>query len=226
MKLRLNHSLHLCLLVSALILTSCGKKENKVNSSGASGSSPFTTSNPALQSSIGSTIINQAQSIKANVACMNGNYRLTNDVSFYINGGYAANTTRIRGNWQPGFMSNGTISKMWIGVSPTRDVMFVTQVSNGSQVVGFNVTISFCEMKSAPMNGYSLPSIISNERTLEGFQARYDIFLDSNNYCGYSVVDLAQETTIISRKNMSNPYSPPDALVPTSFTKPLCNGQF
>ncbi len=221
MKSRLTHSLHFCLIVSALILTSCGKKENKVNSSGASSSSPFTSTNPALNTAAGSAIINQVNSIKSNVSCMNG-YRLTNDVSFYINGGYLSGT-KIGGNWQTGFMSNGTVSKMWVGVSAYRDLMFVTQVSNGSQVVGFNVTLSFCELK----NSYSsLPSIISNERALESFAAPYGIILDSNTYCGYSVVDLAQYTTIVSRKNASNPYSPPDAVVPTSFTKPTCNGQF
>lgn len=221
MKSRLNYSLHFALLVSALMLASCGKKENKVNSSGASSSSPFTSSNPALSSAAGSTIINQVQSIKANVSCLNG-YRLTNDVSFYVNGGYLSGT-KIGGNWSPGFLSNGTISKMWVGVSAYRDLMFVTQVANGSQVVGFNVTMSFCELKNSYQN---LPSIISNERALKGFAAPYGIILDSNTYCGYSVVDLAQYTTIVSERNLSNPYSPPDATVPTSFTKPTCNGQF
>ncbi len=221
MKSRLTYSLHFCLLVSALTLASCGKKENKVNSSGASSSSPFTTSNPALQSAAGSTIINQVNSIKGNVSCMNG-YRLSNDVNFFVNGGYISGT-KIGGNWQSGFLTNGTISKMWVGVSAYRDIMFVTQVSNGAQVVGFNVSISFCELK----NSYpSLPSIISNERALTRFAAPYGIILDSNTYCGYSVVDLAQYTTIVSERNASNPYSPPEATVPTSFTKPTCNGQF
>jgi hypothetical protein len=222
MKLNLNYSLHLCLIVSALALSSCGKKENKVNSSGASGSSPFTTGSPLFNTPAGSTIINQVNSIKANVACSNG-YRLTNDVSFNISGGYISGT-KIGGNWAPGFIqSGGTISKMWVGVSAYRDLMFVTQVANGSQVVGFNVTLSFCELK----NTYSgLPSIISNERALKSFAAPYGIILDSNTYCGYSVVDLAQYTTIVSERNLSNPYSPPDANVPTSFTKPTCNGQF
>jgi hypothetical protein len=222
MKVRLKHSLHICLIASALILTSCGKKENKVNSNGYAGSSPFTTSNPLFNGAAGSTMVNQVQSIKTNVACLNGGYRLTNDVSFYIRGGYISGT-KIGGNWQTGFLSEGTISKLWIGVSAYRDLMFVTQVANGGTVVGFNVTISFCELK----NSYAgLPSIISNERTLEGFQAPYGIILDSNTYCGYNVVDLAQYTSIISRRSMSNPYSPPDAQVPTSFTKPTCNGQF
>ena len=221
MKSRLKYSLHLCLIVSALMLTACGKKENKVNSSGIAGSSPFYSGNPALQSSVGTTIVNQVQSIKNNVACLNG-YRLTNDVSFYINGGYLT-STKIGGNWQTGFLTNGTVSKLWVGVSAYRDLMFVTQVSNGAQVIGFNVTLSFCELK----NTYSsLPSIISNERALKNFQAPYGIILDSNTYCGYSVVDLAQYTYITSERNLSNPYSPPDAQVPTSFTKPTCNGQF
>jgi hypothetical protein len=220
MKSHLNITFRLCLLVSALMLTSCGKKENKV-SSNFSGSSPFTMSNPALAGSVGSTIINQVASIKSNVACMNGGYRLTNDVSFYVNGGYKSGTT-IGGSWTGGFLSSGTISKMWVGVSAYRDLMFVTQVANGGNVVGFNVTISFCEMKSS--NGY--PSIVSNDRALDSFQAPFGIVLDSDAYCGYSVVDLAQNTSIISRRSSSNPYSPPDAQIPTSFTKPTCNGQF
>jgi hypothetical protein len=221
MKVRLKHSLNLCILASAVLLASCGKKENKVNS-GYTGASPFSTNNPVFNSPGGSTIVNQVQSIKANVACLNGGYRLTNDVSFYIKGGYVSGT-KIGGNWTPGFYQEGSISKLWVGVSAYRDLMFVTQVANGATVLGFNVTISFCELK----NSYSgLPSIISNERALEGFQAPYGIILDSNTYCGYSVVDLAQYTSIISRRSLSNPYSPPDAQIPTSFTKPTCNGQF
>ena len=101
MKSRLNKNFYFCLFVSALLLTSCGKKENKV-SSNYSGSSPFTSNNPALSSSVGSTIINQVSSVKANVGCLNGGYRLTNDVSFYVNGGYKSGTT-IGGNWANGF---------------------------------------------------------------------------------------------------------------------------
>lgn len=220
MKSRLKYSLNLCLVATALLLTACGKKENKVNSS-VSGSSPFYTGNPALSTSAGSTIINQVQSIKANVSCLNG-YRLTNDVSFYVQGGIVG-SNKIGGNWQSGFLTNGSVNKLWVGVSAFRDIMFVTQVVNGSQVVGFNVTLSFCELK----NSYStLPSIISNERALINFAAPYGIIVDSNTYCGYGVVDYAQNTVITSQRNLSNPYSPPDAQIPTSFTKPTCNGQF
>jgi hypothetical protein len=217
MKWRLKQSLRLCLIISTLILGACGKKENKVNSS-LSGSSPFYMGNPALASS--PQIVNQVQSIKSNVTCMNG-YRLTNDVSFYVNGSGTAN--RIGGTFQPGFLTNGTIGRLWVGVSVFRDLMFVTQVTNGGQVVGYNVTLSFCEMKNSYPN---LPSIISNERGLVNFQAPSGIILDSNAYCGFGVVDWAPNTIITSQRNMSTPYSPPDAQVITSYTKPTCNGQF
>lgn len=212
--------MNLCLIATALLLGSCGKKENKV-SSGIAGSSPFYTGNPALSGGTGSTIITQVQSIKANVPC-NGGYRLTNDVSFYVNGGYVG-SNKIGGNFQPGFLTNGQVNKLWVGVSAFRDLMFVTQVTNGSQVVGFNVTMSFCEMKSSSPG---LPSIVSNERALKGFVAQSGIIVDSNTYCGYGVVDFAYNTYIVSERSLSNPYSPPDAWIQTSFTKPTCNGQF
>lgn len=218
MKSHVKHSLNLCLVVSALILTSCGKKENKV-SSGISGSSPFYSSNSSLSSAAGQTIVNQVQSIKANLACLTG-YRLTNDYSFYVSGGILG-TNRLGGNFVSGFSPNGgTINKMWIGVSAYRDLMFVTQVMNGSQVMGFNVTLSFCEMK----NSYSsLPSIISNTRALSNFIAPNGIVVSSTATCGYNVVSLSQQTYITSERDTSNPYSTSAVQVPTSFAAPSCN---
>ncbi len=231
MKSRLKHSLNLFLIVSALALTACGKKENKVNSSGVAGSSPFYSGNPALGGNVGSTIINQVNSIKANVPCMTG-YRLTNDVSFYVQGGYAAGTNTIYGNFTEGFLTSGTVNQLYVGVSIYRDLMFVTQVSNGGQVVGYNVTLSFCEMKSTSAN---LPSIISNERKLSRFTAPWGINIGTKTNCGYGLVystgvgydnyGRPKATTIVSEKNLSNPYSPPEVTVPTSFAAPTCNGQ-
>lgn len=232
MKSRLKHSLNLLLIVSALVLTACGKKENKVNSSGVAGSSPFYSGNPALGGNVGSTIINQVNSIKANVACLNGGYRLTNDVSFYVQGGFAAGTNNIFGNFTEGFLTNGTINQLYVGVSIFRDLMFVTQVANGGQVVGYNVTLSFCEMKSNPA---TLPSIISNERKLKNFSAPHGINIGTRTNCGYGLVfstgtgydnyNRPKSTWIVSERNLSNPYSPSDAQIPTSFAAPTCNGQ-
>ena len=224
MKSRFKHLMTLSVITISMVLSSCGKKDNKVNSSanqGVTGSSPFNYSNPALGGSGGSQIINQVQSIKSNVSCLNG-YRLTNDVSFYVNGGYIG-SNRVGGNFQQGYLTSGTYNKMWVGISAFRDIMFVTQVTNGSQVVGFNVTISFCELKNT--NPY-YPSIISNDRALDSFAAPNGIILDSNTYCGYNVIDLAANTMIVSRRIPGNPGTPVDVQVPTSFTKPTCNGQF
>lgn len=217
MKVRLKYSIQVSLTACLLLLGSCGK-ENKVNSNaGASGTSPFYVGNAAVSS----TIVSQVQSVRSTVTCLSGRNRLANDVSFYINGGSLTGTT-IGGNWQPGFMSQGNISNLYIGVSAYRDLMFVTKVTNGGQVIGYNVTLSFCEMPNAYPN---FPALISNDRPLINFQAPNGIVLDVNTYCGYGVVDAAFNTVIVSQRSSTNPYTS-DFPVYTSFSKPTCNGQF
>lgn len=219
MKAQMKNSLNFCLVMSAVLLASCGKKENKVNIPAAGGTSPYYSGNPAISG----TIINQVQSIKANVACANG-YRLGTDYSFYVQGNFPVNGgTAIRGQWVPGYLNQGTISHLYVGVSVFRDLMFVTKVTNGSQLVGYNVTLSFCEMKSAYPN---FPSIISNETQLTNFQAPNGIVLDTDPHCGYGVVDYAPNTIITATRTVANPYSTGPVQIPTSFTKPTCNGQF
>lgn len=220
MKLHLKHSINLCLIVSALILTSCGKKENKVNSAATGLTTQISSSNPLFSSANGTTIVNQVNSIKANMACLTG-YRLATDVNFYVQGGITG-ANRINGNWVEGFMpsTSGQVNKMWIGVSAYRDLMFVTQVMNGSQVAGFNVTLSFCEMKNASA---TLPSVISNERALTNFITPNGIVVSSTATCGYNVVSLSQQTYITSQRDLNNPYSPVAVQVPTSFAPPRCN---
>lgn len=216
MKVNFKQSLNLLLVVSALVLISCGKKENKVSSS-VSSATPFSTGNDSLYTSEGSIIVNQVKSIKENMPCLTGN-RLVKDVNFYVqNGSKGAN--RIGGTWTPGFSpQGGKINKMWIGVSAFRDLMFVTQVMNGSSVIGFNVTMSFCEMK----NSYAgLPSLISNEREITAFSTPNDIIVESTARCGYNLVSLAANTQIISQKDLSNPYST-TVQVPTTFAAPAC----
>ncbi|MDO9183111.1 MAG: hypothetical protein Q7U04_11920, partial [Bacteriovorax sp.] len=143
------------------------------------------------------------------------------DVSFFINNGSISGTT-IGGNWQPGFMSNGTISNLYVGVSYYRDLMFVTKVTNGGQVIGYNATLSFCDVPNAYPN---FPPLVSNDRALVNFQAPSGIVLDVNTYCGYGVIDAAFNTIIVSQRSATNPYTS-DYPVYTSFSKPSCNGQF
>ncbi len=217
MKVNFKHSLNLCLVVSALILTSCGKKENKVNSNGAASASPFNTSSSSFSTNDGSVIVNQVNTLKTSMPCMNG-YRLNKDVSFYTQGGIVG-ANRIRGNWVPGFSPNGgAVNKMWVGVSAFRDLMFVTQVMNGSTVMGFNVTLSFCEMKNAS-SGF--PSVISNERELTNFSTPGDIIVEATARCGHNLVSLAK-TLIVSQRDLSNAYTVQATAIPTTFAPPGC----
>lgn len=220
MKSYWKNSFNIGLMMGTLLLgAACGKKENKVNIPATSSTSPYYVGNSAVSA----TIVNQVNSIKANVACYNG-YRLANDISFYVNtsNGSSSRTT-IGGQFIQGYLTTGSAAQLYVGVSTFRDLMFVTKVTNGSQVLGYNVTLSFCEMKSAYQN---FPSIISNETSLTNFLAPSGIVLDSDTHCGYGVVDWAPNTYITATRTVNNPYATGPVQVPTSFTKPTCNGQF
>ena len=222
MNLQLKYFLNIFLNVALLFLSSCGSKPNQVNSAAignGNGSNPFYSGNPALNGN--PNIINQYQSLRASVTCLSGRSRLNTDVSFYVSGG-SLGGTKIGGNWQPGFMNNGSISNLFIGVSAFRDLMFVTKVTNGAQVLGYNVTLSFCSVPNAYPN---YPELVSNSRQLVNFQAPSGIVLDTNTYCGYGVVDAAINTVILSKQSASNPYTS-DFPIYTSFSKPTCNGAF
>lgn len=166
-------------------------------------------------------IINEVQSLKANIACNEGKKRLSNDVSFYINGGTLSGS-KIGGNWQSGFLNTGTVSDLHVGVSAFKDLMFITKVTNAGKVVGYNVTLSYCEVPSAIA---SLPAVVSNDRQISNFQAPNGIILGSSSNCGYGVVEYAANTVVTSHK--SKDAHTVDAQVPTSFTKPSCaNSKF
>jgi len=141
MNLHFKRTMTLTFTACLLLLGSCGKK-NTANT-GISGTSPFNSNNPALNTGAGSSMISQYNDIKSKTPCLRG-ARLVNDVSFYVTGG-AVNLNTIGGNWTPGFLQSGTISSMYVGVSAYRDLMFVTKVTDGIKVVGYNVTLSFCE---------------------------------------------------------------------------------
>ncbi|RPJ72125.1 MAG: hypothetical protein EHM20_14110 [Alphaproteobacteria bacterium] len=226
MKLRFKYSLLVTLAACLSLLGACGKKENKVNSStvgiGISGN------NPLFSGAAGQTIAAQYNSIRSSVACLPGRTRLANDVSFYVTGSFSG--TKILGNWTPGFMTSGTVSAMYVGVGAYRDLMFLTKVTNGSQVVGYNVTLSYCDVANQYPN---YPAVVSNERALVNFQTiegrdnwgnltvPNGIVINTATSCGYGLIASAA-TLIISQRN-SNPLSSTDFPVYTSFTKPTCN---
>jgi hypothetical protein len=218
MKSRLKHSLQVTFTASLLLISACGKKANTVNSSGYT-SSPISMNNPVFSGSgaTGSTIVSQYNSVRSSVACLSGRSRLTNDVSFYINNGSLSGTT-VGGNWQSGFMQNGTVTNMYVGVSAYRDLMFLTKVTNGGQVVGYNVTLSFCEVPNSYPN---YPALVSNDRALVHFQAPNGITINTATACGYGLIAAATNTVIVSQRSSTNPYTS-DYPIYTSFTKPNC----
>ena len=201
-----------CLLLGILILAGCGKGSNQVNSSSLSGSFALSAS---------PQVVSQVQNIKAATTCLPPSTRLQTDVTFNVSGNFPNGST-IGGNWQLGVLP-GENTALFVGVSAWRDLMFVTKVTSGTQVVGYNVTLSFCSVANPA--GAQFPLLVSNDRQLVNFMAPQGIVLDVNTYCGIGVVDAAYNTVITSQVPPSNQYSYPFTF-PTSFTKPLCNGQF
>jgi hypothetical protein len=215
MKLPMKRTLSVALMMTTMLMASCGKKENKVNTN-AYGSTPFSVNNPVFSGQTGSTIVTQYNKIKNSISCLPGRTRLLNDVSFYVQGSFTG--TAIGGNWQQGFMSNGTIADMFVGVSAFRDLMFLTKVTNGGQVMGYNVTLSFCEVPNAYVN---YPALVSNDRALINFQAPYGIYINTAKPCGYGLIASAQNTVIVSQRSTTNPYTS-DYPIYTSFAAPSC----
>lgn len=208
MKLPVRHSLQITLTACLLLLGACGKKENKVNSNLNSSTSPISVNNPIFNGSSGSTIVTQYNSIRNSVACLAGN-RLTTDVSFFVSGNFTGTTIPGNAQWQPGMMSSGTVTDMYVGVSYNRDLMFLTKVTNGgSQVLGYNVTLSFCEMQY----------LISNDRALTNFRAPYGITINTATSCGYGLIAAAMNTLMTSQQtSIVQAYT-----FPTTFTAPNC----
>lgn len=163
-------------------------------------------------------IIKEVELLKSQNQCNDGKKRLSNDVSYYVNGGSISETT-IGGNWQSGFMSNGTISDLYVGVSAYKDLMFLTKVTNNGKVVGYNVTLSFCEVPNAYPR---YPALVSNDRPLTNFQAPYGIILDKSSSCGHGTIAAALNTVVISQKNPKDVHTS-DFPVYSSFTKPSCS---
>ncbi len=220
MKLPLKATYKITALACLLLLGACGKKTNSVNSGAvpAVGSSPYNTNSPL--STLNPQIATQVQNIKSSVACLYGRTRLINDTSFYVSGGAMSGTTIGGGQqvWQQGFMANGTISDLYVGVSAWRDLMFLTKVTNGGQVVGYNVTLSFCEVPNYYAN---YPALVSNDRALLNFQAPKGITINTATSCGYGLIAAALDTVVVSQKSANNPYTS-DYPIYTSFTKPNC----
>jgi len=194
-------SLPFAAMVCAMMLTACGGKDNKITKTlGVGGSGNRNSSTYGSSNTSGSV-----EQIKAQNPC---NRR--SDVTFTTAsqgqaGGFSKTT--IFGPFSKG-ASGGIVNDVYVGVSQFKDLIIVGKVSNGSQVMGYNVTLSFC------VSG----TLITEQRDLNNFTAPNGITIDSDTNCSVGNVDAAQQTSVIS-----SPYQyVPAGNVITSFSK-HCN---
>ena len=168
----------------------------------------------ANPSGVSNEIRLQVEAAKSLYKCKGDQKRLTNDVTFFTKSN-AEDSTKVSGNFQEGFLP-GTISNVYIGRSAFSDLMFVTKVTNGSKVIGYNVTLSFCEVQNAYKGAANL---ISNKSRIANFNASYGIALSTDSNCSHGMVALAHNALVTIKNEESKT---PDFQVPTSFTKSEC----
>lgn len=209
-------------LVLILGVTACGKKKNSTNSNNSSNnvnnSGNWSSSQYQDNTNFSSQQASQISSIKGSLNCQNG-ARLTQDVIFAVQGG-AYNTSTIAGSFQPGSIS-GNVSQLYVGISAFNDLMFVSKITNGNSVLGYNVRLSMCPQ----MAGNNIP-FIGNQRQLSNFQAPNGITLNDSTVCGVGQVTSAQNTSMVTGSMTVNSYgyqtTVPEAQVVTTFYPPRC----
>ncbi|ATH06892.1 hypothetical protein BIY24_02750 [Halobacteriovorax marinus] len=192
--------------LAATLFWSCGddKKKNTVSSTTTGVTLP-TTNTPQLSAGNYSNLLSQ-------INCRSGN-RLSNIYSFSSSSFSGNSQTTIQGTFNAGGIGGTTVAREYIGVGYYGDVMIVQKVTNGSQVIGYNVLLSMCSMNSSSGAPY-----ISDSRQLTNFAGK--IVLDDEVSCGHGMVDSSQ-TTMQSQVDPNYPYLPVFK-VDTWFTKVGC----
>jgi len=205
MKTTLQNLLRVLPLAISLALTvACGKK-NRVNTS----SLPTTGTTVMGMPNIPAAQATQIQQIIAQSPCSTG-ARLP-ELQFSSQGAMNnGNTSLVSGPFNQGFIG-GPVSATFLGMSNFKDVMIVTKIANGTQVLGYNITISFCQFSPLLIPG----------RPLSGFSAPMGIVLDQDTNCGIGSVDYAEVIMIAGQYQMY-----PQAQVATTFTKSAACGSF
>ena len=134
--------------LTALMLVSCGKDtENQIvatetnPTTNPDGYYPqYPNSQPTSPVIVESNSQYHWDNLKSQNACPYGNTRMQ-DLSYTLQAG--AHQAQISGSLQAGNIS-GTLSQTFSGMNiGTKDLLFIAQVSNGSQVA-YNVVVSLC----------------------------------------------------------------------------------
>jgi len=201
---------YLFIILTATLLFSCGKS-NKVTSAANGAYSTYSGRNPVTDYGTPeqNAYINEARS---HYTCKNGGTRLE-DVTFSTT--TIVSQTSISGSPMNNSVIAGTVANVYAGFSDYGDLMFVSKMTNGQSVIGYNVTVSFC-----PHN-----TLLTPGRAIVGFYASRITFTDSST-CGMPAILAASNTQAIldAYSYVDNGYTvnlPSGQVAMTSFL-PVC----
>ena len=117
---------------------------------------------------------------KNKISCSFGQGRRVPDVTFNTAAGTgSASRTTVFGPFQPGILG-GNISNIYVGRSIFGDIISVSKVTNGANVVGYNISFSLCNQ----------PNLIFNNRPISKITTT-GIIIDDDANCGIDKVDKA-----------------------------------
>jgi hypothetical protein len=164
--------------------------------------------------------------LKNSLECLPGRNRLANDANFFL---LNETETNIGVDWQPGSIKEGTVTQTYVGVSDYRDLMFLSRISKSGQVIGHNLTLSFCDTPRFPGGMMALSN--EGDAHLVDFRSPNGITINKDTSCGYGLIEAAINTVIVTRISYTiNPlrsdprFDKPTIDYPlfTSFVKPNC----
>ncbi len=203
------------ILILAISACSGDKKKNKV--SGRDNISQTPNLNP-IYPTTGGNSGTSFEALLQNNPCKNGMARITPPVLASTSFNNSNSRTSLRGPYNQNLLGGGNESSAYVGLSYFNDLIYITQVTNGSQVLGHNIRVSFCPYTSQ----YGAPLFVQG-RDIRNFQSPNPIVLDQDRGCGIGLVDAAVSTTVdIGPFNLYNAASG----IPTTFFKPTCNGSY
>jgi hypothetical protein len=185
--------------LSGFMLFGCGKSNQVNTTSGgqfgdvlAPSTSPITTQNLAQ--------------VFASRPCSQG-VRISESKFTSSQISFAGDT--LMGSFQPGYVS-GTDYDRYIGISSFSDILIVEKVSNGNQVVGYNVIVSLCEYGELVKSGMQFNSIqfLSGITLTDNLNCNYGSVLSSSSimYPSNSLHNLQVETVFTVPTTSSCPF--------------------
>lgn len=205
------------LMLLILVLQGCGQDKGKKNvvppGVGTTNlGNPYTPAN--FRGIIGS--------VRSKISCkpMQANWQTTfqtngpmNMISFMSqsnyqgSGYYTGNQTQVTGTFTNGSLP-GNVANIYVGESAFGDLIFISKITNGSQVIGYNVDLSFCSQYAItqqtynPYGGYQTAStgsnlmpLIANERPMTNFSANGIVIVDDTS-CPHGKVSFANTMTM------------------------------